>query len=139
MELNTLTTTLTTFVSAYAAAYDRVQPIAHKVLGSLALIEIALVGMYLALDRGQQVSALFGKFLKIAVWTYITTNFHQLVKVFSQSLIGAGLIAAGQPGNFQILLDPSKVAGMGTTATEGLEGTQAAYDDDCACELSLAD
>jgi type IV secretion system protein TrbL len=63
---------------------------------------------------------LFGKFLKIAVWTYITTNFHQLVKVFSQSLIGAGLIAAGQPGNFQILLDPSKVAGMGTTATEGL-------------------
>lgn len=26
-----------------------------------------------------------------------------------------------------------------TTATEGLEGTQPAYDDDCACELSLAD
>jgi type IV secretion system protein TrbL len=120
VEFNSLTTTLTTFVSAYSAAYARVQPIAHKVLGSLALIEIALVGMYLALDGGQQVSALFGKFLKIAVWTYITTNFHQLVQAFSQSLIGAGLIAAGQPGNFQILLDPSKVAGMGTTATDGL-------------------
>src|SRR4051812_10224177 len=120
MEFNTLTTTLTTFVTAYSAAYDRVQPIAQKVLGSLALIEIALVGMYLALDGGQQVSALFGKFLKIAVWTYITTNFHQLVQAFSQSLIGAGLIAAGRPGNFQILLDPSKVASMGTTATDGL-------------------
>ena len=120
MEFNTLTSTLTTFVSAYTAAYDRVQPIAHKVLGSLALIEIALVGMYLALDGGQQVSALFGKFLKIAVWTYITTNFHHLVQVFSQSLIGAGLIAAGRPGNFQVLLDPSKIAGMGTTATHGL-------------------
>ena len=120
MEFNSLTTTLTTFVSAYSAAYDRVQPIAHKVLGSLALIEIALVGLYLALDGGHQVSALFGKFLKIAVWTYITTNFHQLVQAFSQSLIGAGLIAAGQPGNFQVLLDPSKVAGMGTTATDGL-------------------
>jgi type IV secretion system protein TrbL len=120
VEFNSLTTTLTTFVTAYSAAYDRVQPIAHKVLGSLALIEIALAGMYLALDGGHQVSALFGKFLKIAVWTYITTNFHQLVQAFSQSLIGAGLIAAGQPGNFQILLDPSKVAGMGTTATEGL-------------------
>ena len=120
MEFNTLTSTLTTFVTAYSAAYDRVQPIAHKVLGSLALIEIALVGMYLALDGGQQVSALFGKFLKIAVWTYITTNFHQLVKAFSQSLIGAGLMAAGQPGNFQLLLDPSKIAGMGTTATDAL-------------------
>ena len=120
MEFNTLTTTLTTFVTAYSAAYARVQPIAHKVLGSLALIEIALAGMYLALDGGHQVSALFGKFLKIAVWTYITTNFHQLVQAFSQSLIGAGLIAAGQPGNFQILLDPSKVAAMGTTATDGL-------------------
>ena len=38
MEFNTLTTTLTDFVSAYSAAYGRVQPIAHKVLGSLALI-----------------------------------------------------------------------------------------------------
>lgn len=26
-----------------------------------------------------------------------------------------------------------------TTATDGLEGTQSAYDDDCACELSLAE
>jgi type IV secretion system protein TrbL len=120
VDFNTLTSTLTALIGAYSGAYDRVQPIAHKVLGSLALIEIALAGLYLALDGGHQVSALFGKFLKIAVWTYITTNFHTLVQAFSQSLIGAGLIAAGHPGNFQILLDPSKIAAMGTTATEAL-------------------
>ena len=120
MEFNTLTSTLTAFISAYSGAYDRVQPIAQKVLGSLALIEITLAGLYLALDGGQQVSSLFGKFLKIAVWTYVTTNFHTLVQALSQSLIGAGLIAAGHPGNFQVLLDPSKIAAMGTTATEAL-------------------
>ena len=120
MDFNTLTSTLTALISAYSGAYDRVQPIAHKILGSLALIEITLAGLYLALDGGQQVSSLFGKFLKIAVWTYITTNFHSLVQAFSQSLVGAGLIAAGHPGNFQVLLDPSKIAAMGTTATEAL-------------------
>lgn len=120
MDFNTLTSTLTAVISAYSGAYDRVQPIAHKILGSLALIEIALAGLYLALDGGHQASALFGKFLKIAVWTYITTNFHSLVRAFSQSLIGAGLIAAGHPGNFQVLLDPSKIAAMGTTATLAL-------------------
>ena len=35
-------------------------------------------------------------------------------------MIGAGLIAAGHPGNFQVLLDPSSIAAMGTTATEAL-------------------
>lgn len=119
-DFNTLTSTLTALISAYSGAYERVQPIAQKVLGSLALIEITLVGLYLALDGGQQVSSLFGKFLKIAVWTYITTNFHTLVQALSQSLIGAGLIAAGHPGDFQVLLDPSKIAAMGTTATEAL-------------------
>jgi type IV secretion system protein TrbL len=119
VEFNTLTTTLTSLISSYTATYDRIQPIANYVLRSLAGIEITLLGLYLAIG-GEQLPSLLGKFLKLSVWIYITTNFHQLVTVFSQSLIGAGLMAGGKPGNFQVLLDPSKIASYGLKATDAL-------------------
>lgn len=44
MEFNTLTTTLTNFVTAFQGGYTRLQPAINGLLATLAGIEIVLIG-----------------------------------------------------------------------------------------------
>jgi type IV secretion system protein TrbL len=120
MEFNSLTTTLTHFISAFSGAHDRLLPVINGLLASLLAIEIVLIGLWWALGGNEQIVSLFKKILFIGFWIWITTSFPTLAKAFVDSLIRAGLLAGGRPGDLQLLLDPSRIAGYGLDATEPL-------------------
>lgn len=120
MEFNTLTTTLTNFINAFSGGHDRLMPIVNGLLGTLVGIEIVLVGLWWSLGGNEHVVTLFKKILFIGFWIWITVQFPTIAKAFVDSLIRAGLVAGGRPGDLQILLDPSRIAGYGLNASEAL-------------------
>ena len=120
MEINGLTTTLTHFITVFEGGYTRLQPVVNGLLGSLAAIEIVLLGFWWALGGGEQLTNVIKKILFLGVWLWLTTSFQSTSKAFVGSLIKAGLIAGGNPGGESLLLDPSRIAGYGLKATEAL-------------------
>jgi type IV secretion system protein TrbL len=120
VEFNTLTTTLTNFVSAFQGGYSRLQPAINGLLGVLAGIEIVLIGFWWALSGGERLANVIKKILFLGFWLWLTTSFQTTSKAFVDSLIQAGLTAGGKPGGYSLLLDPSRIAGYGLQATEAL-------------------
>ena len=120
MEFNSLTTTLTHFISVFQGGYGRLQPAINGLLASLAAIEIVLLGFWWALGGGEQLTNVIKKILFLGFWLWFTTSFQANSKAFVDSLIRAGLTAGGNPGGEGLLLDPSKIAGYGLQATEAL-------------------
>jgi type IV secretion system protein TrbL len=119
VDFNLLTTVLTTFVNALAAGQHSVQSAGGGVLRALAVIEIVLAGLWMAMD-GANVSAPFKKLLQLSFWIWFATSFPTLTKAFSDSLVQMGLSAGGQTGNVGLLLNPSRIAGMALDATQPL-------------------
>src|SRR5579871_1955344 len=120
MEFNTLTTTLTNFVGVFQGGYSRLQPIVNGVLVALAGIDIVLIGSWWALGGGERLTEVMKKILFLGFWLWFTKSFQSNAKAFVDSLIGAGLTAGGQAGGYNLLLDPSRIAAYGLTATEQL-------------------
>jgi type IV secretion system protein TrbL len=120
MEFNTLTTTLTNFVGVFQGGYTRLQPIINGVLAALAGIDIVLIGFWWALGGGERLTEVMKKILFLGFWLWFTKAFQSNAKVFVDSLINAGLTAGGQAGGYNLLLDPSRIAGYGLSATEQL-------------------
>jgi type IV secretion system protein TrbL len=120
MEFNTLTTTLTNFIGAFSGAYDRLLPVRNGLLGALLGIEILLFGFWLALDGADRIGTVIKKILFLGFWIWLTTSFPVVAKAFVDSLIRIGLMAGGRPGDYQLLLDPSRIAGYGLNATDAL-------------------
>jgi type IV secretion system protein TrbL len=120
MEFNTLTTTLTNFVGVFQGGYTRLQPIVNGLLAVLAGIDIVLLGFWWALGGGERLTEVIKKILFLGFWLWFTKAFQSNAKIFVDSLISAGLTAGGQSGGYNLLLDPSRIAGYGLTATEQL-------------------
>jgi len=120
MEFNTLTTTLTNFVGVFQGGYSRLQPIITGLLAALAGIDIVLIGFWWALGGGERLTEVIKKVLFLGFWLWFTMSFQANAKAFVDSLITAGLTAGGQAGGYNLLLDPSRIAGYGLTATEQL-------------------
>ncbi|HEY0871767.1 MAG TPA: P-type conjugative transfer protein TrbL [Acidothermaceae bacterium] len=120
MEFNTLTTTLTTFVGVFQAGYSRLGPTINGLLAILAGIDIVLVGFWWALGGGERLTEVIKKILFLGFWLWFTKSFQSNAKAFVDSLINAGLTAGGHPGGVNLLLDPSRIAAYGLTATEQL-------------------
>ena len=120
MEFNTLTTTLTNFVGVFQGGYARLQPMVNSLLGILAGIDIVLIGFWWALGGGERLTEVIKKVLFLGFWLWFTTSFQSNAKAFVESLINAGLTAGGQAGSYNLLLDPSRIAGYGLNATEQL-------------------
>jgi type IV secretion system protein TrbL len=120
VEFNTLTTTLTNFVTAFQGGYQRLGPAIHGLLASLAVIDIVLIGCWWALGGGEQLANVIKKILYLGFWLWLTTSFQSTAKAFVDSLIQAGLIAGGNPGGQALLLDPSRIASYGLQVTEPL-------------------
>jgi type IV secretion system protein TrbL len=120
MDFNTLTTTLTNFVTAFQGGYTRLAPAINGLLGVLAGIEIVLLGFWWALGGGERLGEVIKKLLFLGFWLWFTKSFQTNAKAFVDSLIQAGLIAGGRPGSYQLLLDPSRIAAYGLQATEAL-------------------
>ncbi len=119
MDFNLLTTVLTTFVNALSSGQARVVAAGGGILRGLAVIEIVLAGLYLALG-GADLSSLLKKLLQLSFWFWFATNFTSLAKTFVETLVQFGLSAGGQNGNMRLLLDPSQIAGMGLESTAPL-------------------
>jgi type IV secretion system protein TrbL len=120
MEFNTLTTTLTNFVGVFQGGYSRLQPIVNGVLVALAGIDIVLIGFWWALGGGERLTEVIKKVLFLGFWLWFTKSFQSNAKAFVDSLISAGLTAGGQSGGQNLLLDPSRIAAYGLTATDQL-------------------
>jgi type IV secretion system protein TrbL len=120
MEFNTLTTTLTNFVGVFQAGYSRLGPTVNGLLAVLAGIDIVLVGFWWALGGGERLTEVIKKVLFLGFWLWFTKSFQSNAKAFVDSLINAGLTAGGHAGSVNLLLDPSRIAGYGLTATEQL-------------------
>lgn len=118
MTFNVLTATLTSFINALAGAQSRVSA-AGGIMSGLAIIEIVLFGLWIALDGGS-VSEPFKKFMQLSFWCWFAAHFPSLVKVFSDSLVQVALNAGGAGGNVGLILDPSKIAGMALDITQPL-------------------
>jgi len=120
MEFNTLTTTLTNFVGVFQAGYSRLGPTVNGILAVLAGIDIVLLGFWWALGGGERLTEVIKKILFLGFWLWFTKSFQSNAKWFVDSLINAGLTAGGHAGAVNLLLDPSRIAGYGLTATEQL-------------------
>ncbi len=120
MEFNTLTTTLTNFVGVFQAGYSRLGPTVNGILAVLAGIDIVLVGFWWALGGGERLTEVIKKILFLGFWLWFTKSFQSNAKWFVDSLINAGLTAGGHAGGVNLLLDPSRIAGYGLTATAQL-------------------
>jgi type IV secretion system protein TrbL len=120
MEFNTLTTTLTTFVGVFQAGYSRLGPTMNGLLAVLAGIDIVLVGFWWALGGGERLTEVIKKILFLGFWLWFTKSFQSNAKLFVDPLINAGLTAGGHAGSVNLLLDPSRIAGYGLTATDQL-------------------
>ncbi|MCB2181350.1 MAG: P-type conjugative transfer protein TrbL [Desulfobulbaceae bacterium] len=117
MDFNSLTTTLTNFINAFNGGYSLLLPSVRWLTGTLLAIELSLIGIYWAVSGGERLIAVIKKLLFILFWVMLVGYFDVWAKTFVKSLINAGLIAGGQSGNYNLLLDPSRIAGYGLDAT----------------------
>jgi type IV secretion system protein TrbL len=120
MDVNVLTTVLSTFVNALATGLHSVQSGAGGIMKSLAAIEIVLCGFWIAVDGGERLSTVCRFLLQLTFWMFFAANFASFAKLFSDTLIQYGLSASGQGANVSLLLDPSRIAGMAFDATQPL-------------------
>ncbi len=118
MTFNVLTTVLTTIVGALGKAQSSIGK-AGAIMTGLAVIEIVLAALWVAMDGGSM-SEGFKKLLQLSFWVWFATHFAGFAKYFSDSLVQMALGAGGQPGNYGLLLDPSRIAGMGLDVTQPL-------------------
>ncbi len=118
MNINLLTVVLRNFIAAFADGAVRIAGPANKLLALLIVIEVVLMGLWWALDGGERLSSIFKKLLGLCCWIWLVRSFPTLAKTFVDSLVQAGQLAAGGSSNSELLLDPSKIAGLGLDATE---------------------
>ena len=116
MEINVLTTTLTTFVSAIHTAQHNIHAAGNGILYGLGAIEVILACLWIAFD-GTELSTPFKKILQLTFWVYFSNNFTSWADKFRDSLVNLGLAGGGQAGNYKLLFDPSSIGGLALDAT----------------------
>jgi type IV secretion system protein TrbL len=118
MEFNALTTALGDLSKVLDKGAGLVLPYALTLLATIILLEVVITGSLTAVGE-YGAGGLLRKALLLGGWWYLTKNFNVVAVAFVDSLSQAGLIAGGKghlkPG---VLLDPSRIAGMGLDATE---------------------
>jgi type IV secretion system protein TrbL len=125
MDVNTLTTVLGDFTNVLTQGQSRIIAAGDTILRALALIEIVLACLWVAMD-GTKTSDVFRKLLQLTFWLWFAKHFPSLVGFFKDSLISIASAAGGLGGNSSLLYDPSKIAGLGLDATQPL--AQAIHD-----------
>jgi type IV secretion system protein TrbL len=119
MQFDALTNTLTAFVGSISAGHSQMQSVQSGVLRGLLIIEVTLAALWIALDAGG-LSNVFRKFLTLTFWVWFAGAFPTICKAFSDTLVQSALQAAHHPGDYQLVLDPSRIAGHGLDASEPL-------------------
>ena len=118
MDFNGLTETLNNFITVFSGGFERLSGAINALLALLGGIDLVLLGFWWALGGGEQLVPVFKKLLYIGFWIWMVRSFPTLSKAFVDSLIQAGFTAGGGTGADQsLLLDPSRLAGLGLDAT----------------------
>ena len=115
MDSSILTTTLNQFIGVFTLSFGNIWANGGSALmWLLAAIELVLIGIYLALGDGQNISQVIKKIFFMMFWLWLVTNFPVLAQNFMDSMIQAGNEAV-HPGviNLFHITDPSSLLNFG--------------------------
>ena len=116
MDPGILTTTLNNFLTAFSSGWSNLQPAINYLIGIFLVIEIVMIGLWMALGGGDQLVSVMKKILYLGFWLWIVREFPTLAEAFVQSLIKAGQIAGGGGGGS--VFDPSNILRYGLNTTD---------------------
>lgn len=118
-----LTNILSHFVLSFSEGFGRVQPYAWGLLGTIAVIEMSLLGLFWKLsdtDARQLIASLVLKLLGIGFFVFILQSYIQVVDVLRDSFLAVGIKAGGSDKTIASFLDPSGIISMGLDVTKPL-------------------
>lgn len=120
MEVGLLTEIMNAFVEAFSGGFDRIRPAVSGLLHVLIGIEVVWFGVLFTLGM-ESISTGLKKIMAIGMWTFVALQFDQHSFALVDSLVRAGLMAAGTQGqSARTLLNPSAILEAGFTATQPL-------------------
>lgn len=120
MEVGMLTEILNKFVDAFSGGFERLQPAINSLLRIFITIDVLFFGALLLFELEQWKSA-FRKIFVLSIWMYVIRDFDVHGTRVINSLVQAGMMAAGQGGgDARAILNPSRILDAGFQATDPL-------------------
>lgn len=111
---------LNTFMVSFTAGGDRLVPYALGLLFSIAVIEIALIGLWTTWGEYSGWTGMCSKLLGIVFVAALIRQWHTLTFLVIRGCIEIGLLAGGDQLKIVEFTDPTKIAGYGFIATANL-------------------
>jgi type IV secretion system protein TrbL len=109
---------LNTFVDAFSGGFDRLRPAVGALLHLLMALDVIYFGL-MVLFGMELVQSGLRKLFVLSVWAYAVGHFDEMATSMVDSLVQAGLTAAGQGGTSpRLVLNPSLILDGAFTATE---------------------
>jgi type IV secretion system protein TrbL len=105
------------FIGAFSGGFDRLQPMMGSLFGVLMSLDLAYFGV-MVLFGFEPVQGLLRKLLTISIWAYVVRDFGSLATAMVDSLVQAGLAAAGSTATPREALNPSLMMEGAFTATQ---------------------
>jgi type IV secretion system protein TrbL len=120
VEVGLVTEIMNVFVEAFSGGFDRIRGAVSSLLYLLIAIEIAWFGVLCLLGM-EAISSGLKKLLTIGMWSFVALHFDEHALALVDSLVHAGLMAAGSGGqSARSLLNPSAIMDAGFTAVHPL-------------------
>lgn len=122
-----LTSLLNAFVAVFSTGFENILPAARWLLQTLAILEIALAGIWWAFNQEDAIVGLIEKSLRIGFFILLVVQFPTLVTAVRDSFVGAGLLAGGTRISVAEFTNPSRIAQFGHTAVQPIFDHIASY------------
>lgn len=118
MEIGILTEILNLFIGAFSGGADRLRPAIGGLLRMFVTLDVLFFALMVLFDI-EPVKGGLRKLLTLSLWTYVIQDFDSHANNIVNSLVRAGLTAAGQGGmSPQTLLNPSAIMDGAFVATQ---------------------
>jgi len=118
MEVGILTELLNLFIGAFSGGADRLRPAIGGLLRTLITLDVLFFALMVLFDI-EPVKGGLRKLLTLSLWSYVIQDFDSHANNIVNSLVQAGLTAAGQGGmSPQTLLNPSAIMDGAFAATQ---------------------
>lgn len=118
MEIGILTEILNLFIGAFSGGADRLRPAIGGLLRMLVTLDVLFFAIMVLFDI-EPIKGGLRKLLTLSLWSYVIQDFDSHANNIVNSLVRAGLTAAGQGGmSPQTLLNPSAIMDGAFAATQ---------------------
>lgn len=115
-----MTEILNAFIGAFSGGFDRIRPAVGGLLHVLIGLDLAVYAVMVLFDI-ESIRSGLRKLLVLSLWTYVIQDFDRHATSVVNSLVRAGLMAAGKGGaDPHVLLDPSRILDGAFEATQPL-------------------